>query len=945
MSPHTPYARRIGGILLPLALVATLFSAGSISGQDNGPQALTASQEDVLPAAVVTVLGDGFLGAPTVSPVRAGACASSEAGPVEIAAAASPDSAITVDNRSCPGASLTSIASSQLDGIDPETSVIIIGGMGLEFAWSDVVTACLDPHHSSAQACLSEANLARATAANSFFSWRSVLQQAHRAAPDATIVVVAPPSPVGASQRQLGSACCAATTDAHAQIRGIFDTSGSLRRAVTESLPEIPIISVETDVTFEGHRIDDTTPWIEGVGATPGVPNVFGVAALASRLEAVMPAGASPDDVAASPAEIVLVVGTTTGDAPVIDALGSAAEDWFEQLALADLEPSIAVVSMLTSPEKEDPDDGEGGPVADDSSPLEEGNDDGAVADDSSPIEEPGEDPVEEVLEPVEIDEVDGDIDISPLQDDDVSPVEDPSPAPAFATTPADLRGELSTQLTSDGVTSFGSLNDALAVALDLFTPTVEHREVVILANNLDFAHLTAEENDRLIELATLLPGPATIVVDSVLEGTQLTQMLTDTGVSLTVASPDEIDNLPVPELTADLDGITLPAAIQAVRGVPANVIASIDANRPTTAAVTWSVDGSVVAVGQRTAIPTASLTEGNHDLVVIAESPRSVVTTTTTLVVTNDGDGRLDDDGCPNDFDSSSDDLDGDGLLASCDSDDDGDGLPDTIDPCPNDQTDNLRDIDLDRLPDRCDGDFGDGPLADADGDGVADIVDNCPQHTQSDQFDSDNDGIGDACEGQLSVACTIFGTEGNDIIRGTTGPDVICALGGDDIVTSLGGGDIIFGGDGDDKLHGGAEDDRLYGGDGDDELYGNGGADLLIGGFGNDVLIGGYGADTIYGDRGGDTIEGDYGDDILIGGRGNDVISGGPGADTIAGERGNDKILGEEGPDIIDGGPGVDEIGGGRGNDIIVTVESFDIVRGGSEEDLIDAAPIRIT
>ncbi len=934
MPRHTPYARRIGGILLPLALVATLFSAGAISGQDNDSETPTAVQEGVLPIAVVTVLGDGFLAAPTVGPVRSGECASSEVGPVEIAARTSPDSAITVDNRSCPGASLINIASTQLDGIDPDSSLIVVGGIGLEFEWADVVSACLDPHQRSAQACLSEANLARATAASSFFSWRSVLQQAHRAAPEATIVVVAPPSPVGTNGLQLGSECCGQTADAHAQIRGIFDTAGSLRRAVTESLPEIPIISVETDVTFEGHRIDDDDPWIEGVGDTPGVPNTFGVAALADRFEALMPVGTTPDDVVAAPAEVVLVIGTTIEDAPVIDALGAAADTWFEQLTLADLEPSIAVVPMLTSPVEEvDPDD-DGGPVADDSGPLEEstdgegideeGIDDGAVADDSSPAEETVN---------------------SPLQDHDDSPIIEPSPIPAFATTAAELRQKLSAQLTSEGVTTFASLNNALSVAIDLFTPSVANTDVVILANNLDFAELTTEGSDRLVELATLVPGSATIVVDSALEGTQLTQILSGTGVSVAVASPAEIDNLPVPELTTDLDGVTLPETIQAIRGLPANVIAAIDTNRPTTAAVTWSIDGEVVAVGQRALIQTASLDEGSYDLVVIAESPRSVVTTMSTLVITGDGDGRIENDGCPNTFDSSGEDLDGDGRLASCDTDDDGDGLVDTIDPCPNERTDNLRDIDLDRLPDRCDGDLTDGPLADADADGVADIVDNCPQNAQDDQFDADNDGIGDACEGQLSVACTIFGTNGNDRIRGTTGPDVICALGGDDVVTSLGGGDIIFGGDGNDKLHGGAETDRLYGGEGNDELYGNGGADFLLGGFGNDVLIGGFGADTIYGDRGGDTIHGDSGPDILIGGRGNDVISGGSGADTIAGERGNDKIAGEEGPDIIDGGPGVDQIGGGRGNDIIVTVETIDTVRGGSEDDLIDAAPIRLT
>jgi|GEM_PF-2661387 len=916
MSPHTPHARRLGAVLLPLALIATLFSAGAISGQDNGPNTLEATHADVLPTEIVTILGDEFLAAPTVSPVRAGGCKSSEVGPVETAAAASPDTAISVDNRACPGASLTSVASDQLTGIDPSSSLIVIGGVGLEFEWADVAAACLEPERRSAQSCLSEANLARATAANSFFSWRSVLQQAHRAAPDATIAVVAPPTPVGTSRLQLGSECCGQSTDAHAQIRGIFDTAGSLRRAVTESLPEIPIISVETDVTFQGHRIDDAIPWLEGTADAPGAPNASGAAALADRLAVLMPVGVSPADVIAAPAEIVLVVATTNTDAPVHEALGDAGEAWFTQLALADLDPSIAVVPILTTPELTDDEPDDDGPVADDSSPFEDEpvDDDGAVANDSNPVEEPP------------------------------TPIE-PAPVPTFSTNARELRQQLEAQMTSEGVSSFASLNASLSVAIDLFTPNVAHRDVVVLANNLDFAHLTIDDTERLLEIADMFPGSVTVVVDSALEGTQLAQLLSNTGVAITVASPAEIDNLPVPELTDDLDGITLAGTIQAVRGVPVAVTALIDANRPTTAAVTWTVGDDIVAIGQRTSIPTAALTEGSYDLVVIAESPRNVVTTTTTLVITSDGDGQIEGDGCPSDFDATAIDIDGDGLLASCDSDDDGDGLTDSIDPCPSIQTDNLRDIDLDRLPDRCDGDPTNGPLADADDDGVADIVDNCALVAQDDQFDADNDGIGDACEGQLSVACTIIGTNGNDRIRGTSGPDVICALGGDDIVTSLNGNDIVFGGDGNDRLHGGADSDRLYGGDGDDTLYGNGGADLLLGGFGNDVIVGGFGSDTIYGDRGGDTIQGDSGNDVLIGGRGNDVISGGPGADTIAGERGNDKILGEEGADIIDGGLGVDTIGAGRGNDVIVTVESHDIVRGGSETDLIDAVPLRIT
>ncbi|MGZ5291834.1 MAG: hypothetical protein ACXWEH_05870, partial [Actinomycetota bacterium] len=52
-----------------------------------------------------------------------------------------------------------------------------------------------------------------------------------------------------------------------------------------------------------------------------------------------------------------------------------------------------------------------------------------------------------------------------------------------------------------------------------------------------------------------------------------------------------------------------------------------------------------------------------------------------------------------------------------------------------------------------------------------------------------------------ESEVACTVVGTDGNDVLRGTPGADVICGLNGDDAIVGLGGPDVIVGGRGNDR------------------------------------------------------------------------------------------------------------------------------------------------
>ncbi len=71
-----------------------------------------------------------------------------------------------------------------------------------------------------------------------------------------------------------------------------------------------------------------------------------------------------------------------------------------------------------------------------------------------------------------------------------------------------------------------------------------------------------------------------------------------------------------------------------------------------------------------------------------------------------------------------------------------------------------------------------------------------------------------------------------------------LVKALDGDDLIDAGGFGDnsvalTLDGGAGDDVLQGGAGDDVLLGGDGDDILVGGPGLDILDGGTGLDILI----------------------------------------------------------------------------------------------------------
>jgi hypothetical protein len=140
-----------------------------------------------------------------------------------------------------------------------------------------------------------------------------------------------------------------------------------------------------------------------------------------------------------------------------------------------------------------------------------------------------------------------------------------------------------------------------------------------------------------------------------------------------------------------------------------------------------------------------------------------------------------------------------------------------------------------------------------------------------------ADSQGQGTILNDDLSpdVACTIRGSNKDDVLIGTPGNDVICGGNGDDLLDGQGGNDVMIGGNGQDTLVGGDGHDLLLGGNGTDHLEGGAGNDNLRGGNGNDFLLGGNGSDVLFGENGSDSLhtqDGVGGNDRADGGQAND-------------------------------------------------------------------------
>lgn len=214
------------------------------------------------------------------------------------------------------------------------------------------------------------------------------------------------------------------------------------------------------------------------------------------------------------------------------------------------------------------------------------------------------------------------------------------------------------------------------------------------------------------------------------------------------------------------------------------------------------------------------------------------------------------------------------------------------------------------------------------------------------------------------------IAGSDGNDELQGNSLANTIFGAGGDDVINGASDNDFLYGEDGDDTIHGDAGDDiiygdldydfffdpfdgnneyvgndHLYGDDGEDYIYGGGGDDEIEGGNDNDYLFGEDGIDTISGDAGNDYIEGGTGNDIIHGGTENDIIYGGirdENSDIGMSDNsilsGDDELYGDSGDDYIFGGDGKDTIYGGEDNDYLFGEDGEDTISGDSGNDYIE-------
>ena len=227
------------------------------------------------------------------------------------------------------------------------------------------------------------------------------------------------------------------------------------------------------------------------------------------------------------------------------------------------------------------------------------------------------------------------------------------------------------------------------------------------------------------------------------------------------------------------------------------------------------------------------------------------------------------------------------------------------------------------------------------------------------------------------VSLATTLTGGLGDDLLIGGAAPDFLNGGSGDDTAAGNAGNDTITGGSGRDSLNGGAGDDTvsgqgssgdvLTGGSGNDRVDGGAGVDtifetadtnftltatslsglgsdtlvsveraILVGGAGNNLidasmftgvgiegvlLLGDDGDDVLIGSPHIDQLNGSAGDDTLLGGNSRDTLRGGSGADVLNGGSGNDLVVGQGGSgDVLTGGTGDDTLNGGAGTDSLV-------------------------